>query len=146
MRHGGAGGRRAEQQKASDDRYAQALSESSMPKRVSGRSSAMEQIATGTPIGAYDILGLLGAAMGVVYRARDTTPAARSRSRSCRASSRRTVSGWRPEREARMLAALNHPHIGAIFGPEEAEGHRAPVLELVEGDPADRAAGPGAGR
>src|SRR5436190_11893799 len=37
------------------------------------------------------------------------------------------------EREARMLAALNHPHIGAIYGVEEAEGTRALVLELVEG-------------
>jgi len=38
------------------------------------------------------------------------------------------------EREARMLAALNHPHIGAIYGVEEVEGVRALVLELVDGD------------
>ena len=37
------------------------------------------------------------------------------------------------EREARLLAALNHPHIGAIYGFEEAEGVHALVLELVEG-------------
>ena len=37
------------------------------------------------------------------------------------------------EREARVLAALNHPHIGAIYGVEEADGVKALVLELVEG-------------
>ena len=37
------------------------------------------------------------------------------------------------EREARVLAALNHPHIAAIYGVEEADGARALVLELVEG-------------
>ena len=38
------------------------------------------------------------------------------------------------EREARTLAALNHPHIAAIYGVEEATGVRALVLELVEGE------------
>src|SRR5439155_16584331 len=38
------------------------------------------------------------------------------------------------ESEARMLAALNHPHIGAIYGLEDANGVPALVLELVEGD------------
>ena len=37
------------------------------------------------------------------------------------------------EREARMLASLNHPHIGAIYGLENADGVLALVLELVEG-------------
>ena len=37
------------------------------------------------------------------------------------------------EREARVLATLNHPHIGAIYGLEEADGVRGLVLELVEG-------------
>ena len=36
-------------------------------------------------------------------------------------------------REARLLATLNHPHIGAIYGLEEADGVTALVLELVEG-------------
>ena len=45
------------------------------------------------------------------------------------------------EREARVLASLNHPHIGAIYGLEEADGVRALVLELVEGETlADRLA------
>ena len=38
------------------------------------------------------------------------------------------------EREARMLASLNHPNIGAIYGLEAADGVRALVLELVEGE------------
>ena len=57
------------------------------------------------------------------------------------------------EREARLLAALNHPHIGAIYGLEDADGVPALVLELVEGETlADRlrrgplAAARGAGR
>ena len=47
------------------------------------------------------------------------------------------------EREARVLASLNHPHIGAIYGVEDADGTPALVLELVEGETlADRARGP----
>jgi serine/threonine-protein kinase len=38
------------------------------------------------------------------------------------------------EREAQMLAALNHPHIAGIYGVEEADGTRALVMELVEGE------------
>ena len=37
------------------------------------------------------------------------------------------------EREAKVLASLNHPNIAAIYGLEEADGIRALVLELVEG-------------
>ena len=37
------------------------------------------------------------------------------------------------EREAKVLASLNHPNIGSIYGLEEAEGIKALVLELVEG-------------
>ncbi len=38
------------------------------------------------------------------------------------------------EREARLLASLNHPNIGAIYGLEDVDGIPALVLELVEGD------------
>src|SRR5918994_374529 len=37
------------------------------------------------------------------------------------------------EREARVLASLNHPHIGAIYGLEDTGGVRALVLELIDG-------------
>jgi serine/threonine-protein kinase len=40
----------------------------------------------------------------------------------------------RLEREARMLAALNHPNISAIYGLEQSDDTRFLVLELVEGD------------
>ena len=42
------------------------------------------------------------------------------------------------EREAKILASLNHPNIGSIYGLEEAEGVKALVLELVEGPHAER--------
>ena len=89
----------------------------------------------GTQLGGYQILSLLGTGgMGEVYRARDTTlgrdvaikvlPAffANDPDRLARLA-----------REARLLAALNHPHIATIHGLEEADGVRALVMELVEG-------------
>jgi eukaryotic-like serine/threonine-protein kinase len=45
------------------------------------------------------------------------------------------------QREAQVLASLNHPHIGAMYGLEESDGVRGLVLELVEGPTlADRVA------
>ena len=73
--------------------------------------------------------------MGEVYRARDTTlgrdVAIKILPRHFTADPERLA---RFEREARMLAALNHPNIGAIYGLEAASGVRALVLELVEGE------------
>jgi serine/threonine protein kinase/Tol biopolymer transport system component len=92
-------------------------------------------VLTGRRIGAYQLQALLGAGgMGEVYRARDTKlgrdVAIKILPSVFTGDSERLA---RFEREARMLAALNHPHIGAIYGVEEAEGVRALVLELVEG-------------
>src|SRR4029450_9780875 len=92
-------------------------------------------LATGTRVGPYEIVGALGAGgMGEVYRARDTTlhrdvaikilPAQWS-------TDAERVQVF--EREAQLLASLNHPNIGAIYGLESAAGQRALVLELVEG-------------
>jgi TolB-like protein/Tfp pilus assembly protein PilF len=89
----------------------------------------------GQQIGSYRILSLLGAGgMGDVYRARDTKldrdVAIKVVPDAFLGDPERLA---RFEREARVLATLNHPHIGAIYGFEEADGLRALVLELVEG-------------
>ena len=89
----------------------------------------------GRQIGSHKILSLLGAGgMGEVYRARDTKlgrdVAIKVVSDAFLSIPERLA---RFEREARVLAALNHPHIGAIYGLEEADGVRGLVLELVEG-------------
>jgi serine/threonine protein kinase len=92
-------------------------------------------VRTGQRIGAYQLQALLGAGgMGEVYRARDTKlgrdVAIKILPRVFTKDPERLA---RFEREARMLAALNHPHIGAIYGVDEADGIPALVLELVEG-------------
>src|SRR5918995_1104460 len=91
---------------------------------------------TGSRLGSYQVLSLLGqGGMGEVYRAHDvklgrdvaikvlpdifTADAERLR---------------RFDSEARVLAALNHPHIGAIYGVEDVDHVPALVLELVDGD------------
>jgi Tol biopolymer transport system component len=89
----------------------------------------------GACFGSYTIRSLLGVGgMGEVYRAYDDTlgreVAIKLLSPAFTAEPERRA---RFEREARMLATLNHPHIGAIYGVEEADGVRGLVLELVEG-------------
>lgn len=93
-------------------------------------------LTSGFGLGPYEILSALGAGgMGEVYRARDT--------KLGRDVAIKIVSdgfGHDPERlarfqrEAHLLAALNHPHIAAIYGLEEANGSQFLVLELVEGE------------
>ena len=72
--------------------------------------------------------------MGEVYRAHDTGSAATSRSRFCPPTSRpiRTRLA-RFRREARAVAALNHPHIVTIYSIEEDERRPFMTMELVEG-------------
>ena len=86
-------------------------------------------------MGNYQVLGLLGAGgMGEVYRARDTRlardVALKVLPPTVAADAERLA---RFEREAHLLASLNHPHIAAIYGVEETGGAPALVLELVEG-------------
>src|SRR5688500_9671054 len=90
----------------------------------------------GSRLGAYHVLAPLGAGgMGEVYRARDTRlgrdVAIKILPRAYTADPARLA---RLDREARVLAALNHPNIASIYGLEEFEGTRALVLELVEGE------------
>ena len=89
----------------------------------------------GRQIGSHRILSLLGAGgMGEVYRARDIRL---DRDVAIKVVPDRflAIAGrlGRFELEARVLATLNHPHIGAIYGLEDADGIRGLVLELVEG-------------
>jgi serine/threonine protein kinase/Tol biopolymer transport system component len=97
----------------------------------------------GRQIGVYQLQSLLGrGGMGEVYRAHDTRlgrdVALKLLPPGFTADAERLA---RFTREARLLASLNHPNIGTIHGFEEAEGMRALVLELVEGDTlADRVA------
>ena len=89
----------------------------------------------GTRIGPYEVTGLLGAGgMGEVYRARDTKldrdVALKVLPQAFTEDPDRLA---RFEREAKVLASLNHPNIGTIHGLEESEGTKALVLELVEG-------------
>ena len=104
------------------------------------------QLAEGARLGSYEILSALGSGgMGEVYRARDPRLKRDVALKVLRGSLVDTGNGLaRFEREAELLAALNHPNIAAIYGIEEKSGMTALVLELVEGPTlADRlAAGP----
>src|SRR6266705_1138243 len=92
-------------------------------------------LTSGTKLGPYEIVAPLGAGgMGEVYRARDTKlgrhVALKLLPPRFAADADRVA---RFEREARLLASLNHPHIGAIYGFEDLGDMPALVLELVEG-------------
>ena len=91
----------------------------------------------GTKIGTYEILELLGVGgMGEVYRARDTTLHSRQVAIKVlpETFSRDPERVSRFEREALVLASLNHAHIGAIYHVVESNASRFLVLELVEGE------------
>jgi tetratricopeptide (TPR) repeat protein/TolB-like protein len=92
-------------------------------------------LAPGTRIGVYEITALIGAGgMGEVYRATDTNlkraVALKVLPASVAADGKRLA---RFQREAEVLAALNHPNIGQIYGLEKTGSTTALVLELVEG-------------
>jgi serine/threonine protein kinase len=92
-------------------------------------------LTTGTRIGLFEVTGSLGAGgMGEVYRARDTRldreVALKVRPDTFTDDPDRVA---RFEREAKVLASLNHPNIGGIHGLEESDGVVALVLELIEG-------------
>ena len=92
-------------------------------------------LAPGTRLGAYEILTLIGSGgMGEVYRAKDTRlgrdVALKILPPTFTGDPDRLA---RFRREAQVLASMNHPHICAIFGLDEANGTQFLVLELVDG-------------
>ena len=89
----------------------------------------------GTRLGPYEVIGPLGAGgMGQVYRARDThlgrDVAIKALPDSMANDSERVA---RFQREAQVLATLNHPNIAGIHGLQEAHGAKYLVLEFVPG-------------
>ena len=92
-------------------------------------------MAVGSRLGSYEILALIGAADG-------RRPSRQGFSKLNREVAIKVLPAAfandsdrmaRFEREAQVLASLNHPHIAAIYGLEESDGMRALVMELVEG-------------
>jgi eukaryotic-like serine/threonine-protein kinase len=90
----------------------------------------------GQHFGSYEIIALLGkGGMGEVYRARDTKLKREVAIKILPDEfSRDPDRVSRFEREAEVLASLNHPNIAAIYDLQEANGSRFLVLELVEGE------------
>src|SRR6266542_2375976 len=109
------------------------LNENSIALSETGRSvkSVVMRLAAGTRLGPYEVLAPIGAGgMGEVYRATDT------RLKRDVALKVLPEAFWRDQermarfqREAEVLASLNHPNIAAIYGIED----RALVMELIEG-------------
>ena len=90
----------------------------------------------GKSLNHYEIESMLGAGgMGEVYQARDTRL---GRSVAVKvlpeAFAHDADRAARFEREAKLLAALNHPNIAALYGLEHADGRHFLVMELVEGE------------
>src|ERR671936_37060 len=93
-------------------------------------------VTVGTQLGSHEITALLGkGGMGEVYRARDLNL---KRDVAIKVLpdefSRDGDRVGRLQREAEVLASLNHPNIASIYNFEEANGTRFLVLELVEGE------------
>src|SRR5580658_6949661 len=94
-------------------------------------------LSAGTRLGSYEIIAPIGAGgMGEVYRAKDTKlereVAIKVLPPAVAQDPERLA---RFEREAKVLASLNHPNIAQIYGVEESDGVPALVMELVPGEP-----------
>src|SRR5437879_5869885 len=93
-------------------------------------------IGIGTYLGSHEIIALLGkGGMGEVYRARDTKLKREVAIKILPDEfSHDTERVSRFQREAQVLASLNHPNIASIHDLQEAHGTRYLVLELIEGE------------
>ena len=92
-------------------------------------------LASGTRVGIYEVTGKIGeGGMGEVYQARDTTldrnVALKVLPEAFTADPERLA---RFQREAKVLASLNHQNIGGIYGLESTDDVQALVLELIDG-------------
>jgi serine/threonine protein kinase len=92
--------------------------------------------AAGTRLGVYEITGTLGAGgMGEVYRAKDTKLGREVAIKTLPSALANDADRLaRFEREAKLLAALNHAHIAAVYGLDIHEGTHFLAMELVEGE------------
>src|SRR5688572_8970405 len=113
----------------------QFIEEPAMDVMAKDLADDQREVLIGKNIGPYKILSLLGAGgMGEVYRAEDSHL---KRQVAVKVLAGRFVADRermaRFQREAHLLASLNHPNIAAIYGLQEANGVRALVMELVEG-------------
>src|SRR5215471_17483731 len=102
---------------------------------VAGELLASGHLSPGSQIGAYRIESQLGeGGMGAVYRARDTKLGREVALKFLSPRLARDADYMaRFEREAKVLASLNHPNIAIVHGLEESNGTQALVMELVEG-------------
>ncbi len=97
-------------------------------------------LAPGAQLGAYRIISVLGSGgMGEVYRAHDARLGREVAIKILPDAMAKDPDGLaRFEREARAVAALNHPHIVTIYTTEEAGGVRFLTMELIEGRTLDQ--------
>ena len=102
--------------------------------------STFTKLAAGASLGQYRIERKLGeGGMGQVYRALDTRLGRAVALKVLPASMARDPGRLaRFQREARSVAALNHPHIVTLYSVEEVDGVHFLTMELVEGQPLDR--------
>jgi serine/threonine protein kinase len=96
----------------------------------------MSGLTIGSRLGVYEVTAEIGAGgMGTVYRATDTRlkrqVALKVLPASLAGDPQRLA---RLNREAEVLASLNHPHIAALYGVEDSRDVTALVMELVEGE------------
>jgi serine/threonine protein kinase len=93
-------------------------------------------LSPGTRLGPYEVTAPIGeGGMGAVYRAIDTSLGRQVAIKVLpEAFANEAERLARFEREAKTLAALNHPHIAAIYGFERSSRTQALVMELVEGE------------
>jgi serine/threonine-protein kinase len=103
---------------------------------VARELESVDELSSGDRVGSYEIRGLIGrGGMGAVYRARDSALGRDVAIKALNPGFAPSDSAIRRfEREAKLLAVLNHPNIAVIHDLVEVDERRFIVLELVDGD------------